>query len=293
MKPIKLMKITSTQRTQMEELIRTCCMTEPIRLSIPLPAPDEPLSEECFFVLYDRDCLISLIHLFFPDYSVGELIGFTDPKYRRQGCFNQLLDCAADLADEIGLSQVYVISDGRSTDAECTLEALGLDTEYTEYMLEKSLTAQFVTESSAHTSLVNVENFSLKEISSSEMNTDIFCQIFNVSPAGSSSYFAEISSDARIRTFIFTKDDCVLGQTQITMMDELAYLSGFGILPDFRRQGLGLTFLHLLEKTLAAEGIAKLTLQVSSKNKPALSLYREDGFDVLDSLHYSPLFEEE
>lgn len=291
MKPIKLTKITSTQRTQMEDLIRTCCVAEPIRLSIPLPAADEPLSEECFFALYDRDRLISLIHLFYSDYSIGELLGFTDPKYRRQGCFSQLLDCAADTADEMGLSQVYVISDGRSSDAVQALFTLGLDAEYTEYMLEKTLTEQLDGRLSAPP--VNAEIFSLKEVSSSEINTDLFCRIFNVSPAESSSYLEEISSDTRIRTFTFMKNDCVLGQTQITMMDELAYLSGFGILPEFRNQGLGLIFLHFLEDSLAGEGITKLTLQVSSKNKPALSLYRKDGFDVLESLHYSPLFEEE
>jgi len=49
MKPVMLTKITSSQRTQIEELIRTCCLAEPIRLSIPLPAADEPLSGECFF----------------------------------------------------------------------------------------------------------------------------------------------------------------------------------------------------------------------------------------------------
>jgi len=291
MKPVMLTKITSSQRTQIEELIRTCCLAEPIRLSTPLPAADEPLSGECFFALYDRDCLVSLIHLFYPDYSIGELIGFTDPKYRRQGCFSQLLDCAADTADEIGLSQVYVVSDGRSSDTVQALFTLGLDAEYTEYMLEKTLTEHLDGRLSA--SPVNVENFSLKEASSSEINTDLFCRIFDVSPAESSSYLDEISSDARIRTFTFMKNDCVLGQTQITMMDGLAYLSGFGILPEFRNQGLGLIFLHFLEDSLAGEGITKLTLQVSSKNKPALSLYRKDGFDVLESLHYSPLFEEE
>ena len=291
MKPIKLTTITSAQRTQTEELIRTCCLAEPIRLSIPLPAADEPLSGECFFALYDHNQLISVIHLFYPDYSVGELIGFTHPKYRRQGYFTQLLDCAADFADEIGLSQVYVISDGRSSDAENALAELMLDAEYTEYMLEKPLTEQLGDEIVIPPS--DTKSFSLKEIPSSEMSTDIFCRIFHVSSAESSSYLSEISSDARIRTFIFTKDEHLLGQTQLTMMDGIAYVSGFGILPEFRRQGFGLTFLHFLEKAVAAEGTAKLTLQVSSKNKPALSLYRKDGFDVLESLHYSPLFEDE
>lgn len=293
MKPVKLTKITSLQRTQMEELIRACCLAEPIRLSIPLPAADEPLSGECFFALYDRDRLVSLIHLFYPDYSVGELIGFTHPDYRRQGCFSGLLDCAADEADELGLSQVYVISDGRSTDTEHALNALGLDTEYTEYMLEKSLTAQGLSDQHIPKASAFRDGLSLAEVSAIDMTADIFSRIFSISTAEALSYLKEIASDRRIRTFIFMDRNILLGQTQITMMDDMAYLSGFGIFPEFRRQGLALIFLHLLEKALAAEGITKLTLQVSSKNKPALSLYRKDGFDVLESLHYSPLFEDE
>ena len=93
--------------------------------------------------------------------------------------------------------------------------------------------------------------------------------------------------------YSFTASEKKLADYMLSNQDGLAYLSGFGILPEFRNQGLGLIFLHFLEDSLAGEGITKLTLQVSSKNKPALSLYRKDGFDVLESLHYSPLFDEE
>ena len=105
-------------------------------------------------------------------------------------------------------------------------------------------------------------------------------------------YIDDISADERIHSYIFSLDGKHIGQTQLTFIGDMAYISGFGILPEYRRQGLGLAFLNLLEKKLAAESITQLTLQVSSHNKTALSLYRKDGFDVLECLNYHPLFEE-
>ena len=56
---------------------------------------------------------------------------------------------------------------------------------------------------------------------------------------------------------------------------------------------MGLKFLRQLERLLAEQSIRRFTLQVSSQNKTALSLYRKDGFEVLEALHYYPLFEGE
>ncbi len=293
MKPVKLSKINHAKRVQIEELIRLCCDAEPIRLSIPLPAADEPLSDESFFVLYDCDRLISLVHLFYPDHAVGELIGFTHPEHRGQGCFRRLLDEAADHADEIGLDQVYVISDGNSANAVHALKELGLETEYTEYMLEKSLIPADDPDSFCACATAHDSGLSVSEIVASTETATLFSDIFQTDLVECESYLEEVSSDDRIHTYVLTLENQLIGQAQITLMGDLAYLSGFGILPGYRRQGFGSKFLQLLEKALISQSIAKLTLQVSDKNKPALSLYRKDGFDVLEALHYSPLFEEE
>ena len=291
MKRVTISTLNSTQHKRIRELIDLCCQAEPIHLSLPLPSVGEPLSDECFFALYDGGALVSVIHLFYPDHVVGELIGFTHPDHRGKGHFRRLLDLALDHADEIGLEQVYVISDGLSSDANLALTALGLEPEYTEYMLEKSLALAEELQST-HKAEVVADHLTVEETALSPLTTALFSDIFRTDIAQCEAYLKEIASNERIHTYVLMRDDTPIGQTQLTLIDDMAYISGFGILPDYRRNGYGLSFLQQLEQMLKARSVTKLTLQVSDQNKNALSLYRKDGFTTLEALHYHPLFEE-
>ncbi len=70
---------------------------------------------------------------------------------------------------------------------------------------------------------------------------------------------------------------------------ELAYV---GVVPEFRRQGLGRAMVIHALHALAAEGAAKLLLAVDDRNAPALGLYSELGFTTIESnevlLHFFP-----
>ena len=282
MKSMTISKLNLTQHRKIKELVNLCCDLEPIRLSLPLPNAGEKLCGERFFVLYDQGVLISVLHLFYPDRTVGELIGFTHPDHRKKGYFRRLLDAAADYAEEIGLEQLYVITDGNSPDGIQALIRLGLEREYTEFMLQKSLSDKPSSSSDA---------YDVAEPSS--LSVSMFSEIFGAVPEECDAYVADIADDDRIHTFVFTQNEIPVGQVQITLMDDAAYLSGFGILPAYRRQGYATLFLQKLEQLLHARGITMLTLQVSDKNKPALSLYRKDGFQTLEALSYYPLFSED
>lgn len=322
MRRMILSKINPKQRDRIETLCKICCQAEPIRLSLPLPKAGDELSDERFFALYDEGRLVSLIHLFYPDHMVGELIGFTHPEFRRQGYFKQLLSLAADYGEEIGLEQIYLISDGNSKDAQHALSALGLTAEYSEYMLGKTLASATISDcnvpdsdvpdcsandceaSDAKTRSVHDlacpltltktdrSPLTLTKAARSPLTAALFSEIFQTDIAQCEAYLEEISSDSRILTYVLQLDNHPIGQTQLTFIGDMAYVSGFGILPEYRRQGYGLQFLQILEQHLAKHSIATLTLQVSDHNKNALSLYRKDGFETLEALHYYPLFEE-
>ncbi len=291
MKRVILSKLNTTQHRRIEELIALCCQNDPIRLSVPLPRPGAELQDERFFVFYDQGVLVSLIHLFYPDHMVGELIGFTHPDYRVQGLFRRLLDLAADYADEIGLKQVYLISDGNSGDTLHALNHLGLEKEYTEFMLEKKLATD--SRLLPHTDLSSADTLIVVETSSSSLTAELFSEIFQTDMEQCEGYLEEISSDERIHTYALTQNGNPIGQTQMTFMGDMAYISGFGILPDYRSQGYGQNFLRRLEQLLVSRAVTRITLQVSDQNKTALSLYRKDGFEILEALHYYPLFAEE
>ena len=293
MRRLILSRINSSQKRRIAALCKACCQAEPIRLTLPLPRPGEELSDERFFLLYDKGQLVSLIHLFYPDHFTGELIGFTHPDFRGKNYFKSLLSLAADYAEEIGLEQVYVISDGNSPDAQKALSSLELDAEYAEYMFEKTLNKSPEDPLTEPNNETTAPLLSVAETNSSPLTAALFSEIFQTDIAQCEAYLEDISSDDRIHTYVLSLNEKPVGQTQITFIDDMAYISGFGILPGYRRQGLGLKFLNLLEKQLAGESVKQLTLQVSSQNKAALLLYEKDSFEVLEGLHYYPLFEED
>lgn len=293
MRRVILSKLNSTQHRRIEDLIDLCCQNDPIRLSVPLPHPGTELQDERFFALYDQGILVSTIHLFYPDHTVGELIGFTHPGCRRQGHFRRLLDLAADYADEIGLEQVYLITDGNSGDALLALNRLGLEEEYVEFMLEKNLAGPANCWLPPHTDHPSSDTLTVFEASSSPLAAGLFSEIFQTDLEQCDSYLKEISSEERIHTYTLTQNGNPIGQTQLTFMGDMAYISGFGILPEYRGRGYGLNFLKRLERLMTSRSVTRLTLQVSDQNKAALSLYRKDGFETLEALHYYPLFAEE
>ena len=293
MKRLTLEKLSLLQINKINDLLRICSEKDPIRLSVPVAEANVRLKGERFFFLYEHGQLISMIHLFFPDWTTGELIGFTHPNFRQKHYFRRLLDTALNCAENLELEQVYLLSDGNSPDAIKALDALGLDIEYSEYMLSKQLIPSPAVFDPVIDSAHDIDRqLSLWEVDHTQLTSGLFARIFHMDAAQCKAYIDDISADERIHSYIFSLDGKHIGQTQLTFIGDMAYISGFGILPEYRRQGLGLAFLNLLEKKLAAESITQLTLQVSSHNKTALSLYRKDGFDVLECLNYHPLFEE-
>lgn len=293
MKRLILSRLNPTQRKRIDALCGDCRLAEPIQLTLLLPKAGEELTDERYFLLYEQGRLVSLIHLFYPDGQVGELIGFTHPEFRRKNYFTRLLSLAVDYAEQLGLWQLYLISDGNSSDAKEALKALELREEYVEYMLEKPLTsasrgADSTSEPRPLSPASDARRLSVSETASPI--PELFSHIFSVDREQCDAYLADIGSDDRISTYVLKLGGLLIGQAQLTGIGDMAYLSGFGILPDCRNRGYGTFFLGELERILTGQSFSRLTLQVSSQNKTALSLYRKDGFRELEALRYYPLF---
>ncbi len=302
MKRLILSRLNPAQRKRISALCGDCRQAEPIQLTLPLPEAGEELTDERFFLLYEQGCLVSLLHLFYPDGQVGELIGFTHPEFRRKNYFTKLLSLAVDYAEQLGLKQLYLISDGNSSDAREALKALELEEEYAEYMLEKPLTSSsrgadssygprqpsFASEPRPLSPASDARRLSVSEAVSPI--PELFSDIFSVDREQCDAYLADIGSDDHISTYVLKLDKLLIGQAQLTVIGDMAYLSGFGILPAYRSRGYGAFFLRKLERILDGQSLSRLTLQVSSQNKTALSLYRKDGFRELETLRYYPLF---
>jgi GNAT superfamily N-acetyltransferase len=133
-----------------------------------------------------------------------------------------------------------------------------------------------------------------------EAYTDIFTRSF----AG---YFYSMAQTvqgfaARVRTehidlhrsVVLMTGDAPAGEATMAIRGNRAWCGGFGILPEFRGQGLApMLFAEFLSQARQA-GTARLTLEVLTKNAPALKVYTSAGLQIqretrlFEWLHPSP-----
>ncbi len=71
----------------------------------------------------------------------------------------------------------------------------------------------------------------------------------------------------------------VMGMFALLPQGDTVYLFSFGILPPYRRQGMGLAALQAVCAMLSSQ-YRKIAVQVSGSNVPAMELYRNFGFQV-------------
>lgn len=80
------------------------------------------------------------------------------------------------------------------------------------------------------------------------------------------------------RFFVARLNDEPIGALGIVAHNPRVWIVGFGILPEYRRQGYGRAMLAATVQMLCAEDHREIFLEVATDNHPALSLYRSSGF---------------
>lgn len=67
-------------------------------------------------------------------------------------------------------------------------------------------------------------------------------------------------------------------------IDGIGHITAIGVGPEFRRQGLARLLLLNIEETFRARGINTIRLEVRVENRPAITLYEELGYVVVQRL---------
>jgi ribosomal-protein-alanine N-acetyltransferase len=81
--------------------------------------------------------------------------------------------------------------------------------------------------------------------------------------------------------FAVLADSCVRGYFVLRRVPPEAQLVDLAVRPQDRGRGLGRALLDRVAATARAWGCAKITLEVSAANEPALRLYSRAGFQVV------------
>lgn len=78
---------------------------------------------------------------------------------------------------------------------------------------------------------------------------------------------------------VAAKNDTILGFAATEHGDN--YISDLWVSPDFEGRGVGTKLMSVLEATIAARGYDTVEVEVLTKNRRALSLYRHLGYQIV------------
>ena len=238
--------LNPSQKAQIQSIIEASKEKEPVTASFPYDDAD-------FYALFEVDGVIRSAAAFLAeDEETYECSAFTDPAYRCQGMFSELLDAAIEELPEDTAFVFY--TNGASGDCMAAIEALEAEKILEEHMMELSLEA-FLLGSERLLSMLS--DSQILPISMEEREPD-----------GTKTYHYKHPH----------------GTVNISVFSSYYYLYGLEIEEAFRGQGYGNAFLLAVLGDLAHRNPLPLRLQVSGENIPALSLYKKTGFQITETL---------
>ncbi len=270
--------LTDIQKREIQMLGQACQSWEPVTHSPMLDSSEnaDP-TLPCFYIYYENTFPISFLSLFIPDGTYAEVTGFTLPGYRKKGHFQELLACAKEELKDRGLT-FYVVSDGKSPDAQAMLAHKGMDVAYSEMMMAASLEQLMQMEAT-------VPSAELVGYEAEEEDEELF------------------SLEQEEDEYVLYQGDEAVAWCKLAFFPGTAYLYGFEVEESLRRQGYGRYFLKQLAQSLLdrqadptsdvqlppqAGEVHTMLLQVGTRNVAACGLYDSCGFAVTEKLDYYP-----
>jgi GNAT superfamily N-acetyltransferase len=229
------------------------------------------------FLYYIEDKLVAYLGISsFRGSNIGEINGMTHPDYRRKGLFKKLLELAIDECTKRNFNKLLLLSDGNSSSGvEFIKSSLGIYdfSEYRMQLLNK-------------TSLQSINSISLRKAGKQD-GIEIGRQnavFFNISEV--CECFPEEEEELNNTTYMVELNDVSIGKIRINYIDNSAFISGFGIVPDFRGKGYGKAALISALRLINQKNIYKIELDVECKNDTALNLYKVCGLEEKSVMNY-------
>ena len=205
-----------------------------------------PVDEADLFVLFEIDGTIRSAAAFFSEGDdTYECYAFTDPAYRHQGLFSELLEIAIETLPEDAEFLFY--TNGTDPDTQAALLALEAELVFEEHMMEIDLAS----------SLTKAEKLSENPVT---------------------------ITSAAIEGTLTRRYSNPYGSVNISVFSSHYYLYGLEIKEEYRGKGYGNQLFNQVLLDLASLDPLPLRLQVSENNIPAVSLYKKTGFQITETL---------
>lgn len=173
-------------------------------------------------------------------------------------------------------NKVLLVCDNKSDSGLSFIKSTGAVYVSSEY--EMIMDSQFITEEKNNINLRKALNSDANEIA--YQNSLYF---------GIESNIEVLLDDDKKRsrtTYIIESDFKMIGKISVECTEDEGFISGFGILPEYRHMGFGKKALKSTLSILKNKNVKTIKLEVATQNKNALSLYESCGFRIESTTDY-------
>ncbi|RUT36002.1 GNAT family N-acetyltransferase [Paenibacillus zeisoli] len=274
--------LTNTQWDQIAELEQICNHHDGIHLKLnwDMLKARRPDQKDDYFVIRDEH-IVGFLGLYCFGKKI-EVCGMVHPDYRRQGLFSSMLEQALPRERREGLEEILLNAPANSISAKGLLQSLDVQFAFSEYQMtylgDNEKPPKYVPGSpSAHL------RPAIRSDRADLIRLDEVC--FDYSKYAAEQYYEATLDAPDSVTYIIEAGDRTAGKVRLVYEDEISWIYGLAIYPEYRRQGIARQVLQQLleQETLSGHGIR---LEVALNNPAAMKLYQSVGFQVTEVQDY-------
>ncbi len=280
--------LTGKDYEEIKELMELCLDHDHINLKLELDYKltvtrhsETRMKDINEFLYYLDGRLVSYLGICDFGGNVLELNGMTHPDYRRRGYFRKLLALAVQEAKNKGHESLLLLSDENSGSGVQFIEQA--EGKYTKSEYRMKL---FENRETGNATAYNDTGIGLKAADKTDLK-DIARQnaiYFNTTEESETSLIDEaVLKDGM---YMIKLKGETIGKINVEYDGNSAFIFGFGILPEFRGKGCGKAAFQAVLKIIKEKNIDDIQLDVETKNRNALNLYKSFGFEEMSVMNY-------
>lgn len=275
--------INEKEHGEIKELEDICIKEDKVNLKLELEYRtqiykdyEKSLNDINEFLYYINDDLIGYIGISSFGANVAEINGMVHPSFRRRGIFTKLLKLAIDECKKRNFNEILLLCDDKSISAMEVIKNTKAIYSFSECRMNRLNSG--INENDKDISLVKAKNEDVNQIEN--LNKVFFGGV------SSELILPEDEEKNNTITYLIQLDKKTIGKIKVSKDKNTGFISGFGIIPEFRAKGYGRQALMEVLNNLNKDCIYDVELDVEIKNKKALNLYKSCGFKEESVMNY-------
>lgn len=230
------------------------------------------------YLYYAGGVLVSYLGVSSFGGNVYELNGMTHPEYRRKGLFKKLLSLALQELKNNGQKNLLLLSDEKSDSGKQFILSAGGIYDSSEYRMKQNNPVYNSLQAASEITLKTADVSDLPEICRQN------AAYFNTTEESEALIIDE--SMLNNGMYMINRNGETIGKINVEYGDDNAFIFGFGIKSEYRGKGYGKAAFAELLKIIKDKNINDVQLDVATKNKNALNLYKSFGFEEMSVMDY-------